>query len=122
MTRLLVLDQLSGQDGPPYTQCLYRMYTPLMATTTGTRSQRWNLRVAADEDELVRQAAELTEEGLTGFVRDAAIQEAKRVLADRQVFPVADADWQRFNELLDRPAEVPEGLQRLFAKSSVFDD
>jgi uncharacterized protein (DUF1778 family) len=93
-----------------------------MSTTADTRSLRWNLRVAAAEDELVREAAELSEEGLTGFVRDAAIEEAKRVLADRQTFPIADPDWQRFNELLDRPARVPAGLRDLFAKPSVFDE
>jgi uncharacterized protein (DUF1778 family) len=87
-----------------------------------TRSQRWNLRVAEDEDELVREAAELSEEGLTGFVREAAIQEAKRVLADRRIFPVAEADWQQFNEMLDRPARVPAGLRELFSKPSVFDE
>ena len=93
-----------------------------MADAANTRSQRWNLRVAAAEDELVREAAELAEEGLTGFVREAAVEEAKRVLADRQAFLIADADWQRFNELLERPARVPAGLSGLFARPSVFDE
>lgn len=93
-----------------------------MSPGADTRSERWNLRVAASEDELVREAAELSEGGLTGFIRDAAVQEAKRVLADRRLFVIEEDDMQRFNELLDRPAEVPEGLRRLFSKPSVFDE
>ena len=99
------------------------MYTRrTVSPVTDTRSERWNLRVAAAEDELVREAAELSEEGLTGFIRDAAVQEAKRVLADRQLFLIDEGDMQRFNELLDRPAEVPDGLRKLFSKPSVFDE
>lgn len=93
-----------------------------MTPATDIRSLRWNLRVAEAENELVREAAELSEEGFTGFVREAAIEEAKRVLADRQVFPVAVADWTCFNELLERPARVPAGLRDLFAQPSVFDE
>lgn len=92
-----------------------------MTSEADTRSERWNLRVAQDEDELVREAAELSEEGLTGFIRDAAVQEAKRVLADRQLFLVDEVAMQQFNELLDRPAEGPEGLRKLFSRPSVFD-
>lgn len=99
------------------------MYTHrVMSPATDTRSERWNLRATRDEDALVREAAKLSEEGLTGFIRDAAIQEAKRVLADRQLFLIDEDDMQQFNELLDRPAEVPEGLRRLFSKPSVFSE
>lgn len=70
----------------------------------------------------MREAAELSEEGLTGFIREAAVREAKRVLADRQLFLVDEAEMKQFNELLDRPAEVPEGLRKLFSKPSVFDE
>lgn len=93
-----------------------------MASAPDTRSQRWNLRVAAEEDELVRQAAEEADEGLTSFVRGAAVQEAKRVLADRRTFVLDDASAARFNELLERPARVPDGLRDLFSKPSVFDE
>jgi hypothetical protein len=30
-------------------------------------------------------------------------------------------DWERFMKLLDRPAQVPAGLRRLFSKPSVFE-
>jgi len=93
-----------------------------MSRAADSRSQRWNLRVAAAEDELVREAAEISDSGLTGFVRSAAVSEAERVLADRQAFVVSDQDWRRFNEMLDRPARAPAGLRELFSKPSVFAD
>ena len=37
-------------------------------------------------------------------------------------FTLNEAEWQRFNELLDRPPQVPEGLKELFSKPSVFED
>ena len=92
-----------------------------MSTNRTTRDQRWNLRVAPSEDELVRAASESTETGLTTFVRDAAVSEAKRVLADRTSFELDEAAWQQFSDLLERPAEVPSGLRELFAKPSVFE-
>jgi len=93
-----------------------------MATTSkNPRDHRWNLRVAESEDALVRAASELAETSFTSFVRVAAIAEARRVLADRTRFELAEPDWQRLTDLLDRPAEVPAGLRDLYSKPSVFE-
>lgn len=89
---------------------------------TKSKTERWNLRVAESEDAVVRAAAELEDESLTTFVRCAALNEAERILADRTSFTLDASDWERFNELLDRPATVPDGLHRLFSKPSVFDE
>lgn len=93
-----------------------------MTKNETTRARRWNLRVAEHEDELVRRAAAASELNYTGFVRHAAFVEAQRVLADRRRFELDNEDWQRFNQLLDRPPRVPRGLKKLFAKPSVFKD
>ncbi len=85
------------------------------------RALRWDLRVAESEDALVRAASGSAETTFTSFVRDAAVNEAKRVLADRTTFELGDADWRRFDELLDRPARVPKGLRDLFSKPSTFE-
>lgn len=82
---------------------------------------RWDLRVAEDEDELVKLASRWADTNFTSFVRHAAIAEARRVLADRTSFALDKADWQRFMDLLDRPAQVPAGLRELYSKPSVFE-
>jgi uncharacterized protein (DUF1778 family) len=86
-----------------------------------TRDHRWDLRVAESEDALVRAASEQAETSFTGFIRGAAVAEARRVLADRTSFELGEPDWERFMELLERPPRVPDGLRDLFAKPSVFE-
>jgi uncharacterized protein (DUF1778 family) len=51
----------------------------------------------------------------------AAISEASRVLADRTRFELDQPAWDDFMKLLDRPAQVLPGLQKLFSKPSVFE-
>jgi len=92
-----------------------------MATKRDTRDHRWNLRVAESEDSIVRAASESAETSFTSFVRSAAVTEARRVLADRRMFELNATDWASFSELLDRPAQVPEGLRDLFSKPSAFE-
>ncbi len=85
------------------------------------RDTRWNMRVAADADAVVRQAAALSHRKLTEFVIDAAVIEAERVLADRTRFVLDPEKWGEFLELLDRPVQENPGLARLFAGPSVFE-
>jgi len=94
----------------------------MSSSKTGeTRDRRWDLRVAESEDALVRAASNTAETSFTSFVRFAAVSEARRVLADRTDFELQAPDWERFMELLDRPAQVPAGLKSLFSKPSVFE-
>lgn len=86
-----------------------------------TRDRRWNLRVEDSEDALVRAASDLAETSYSSFVRDAAVSEAKRVLADRTQFSLDAREWTRFTQLLDRPPRVPSGLRRLYSQPSVFE-
>ncbi|HZK16432.1 MAG TPA: DUF1778 domain-containing protein [Solirubrobacterales bacterium] len=85
------------------------------------RESRWNLRVASDDDIVVRKAADESDRDLSEFVRSAAVLEAERILADRRVFTLDDARWDRFVEILDRPPRVPAGLRELFSRPSVFE-
>lgn len=87
----------------------------------GVRDRRWNFRVAESEDALVRAASDLTDTSFTSFVRWAAVSEARRVLADRTRFELEQNEWQEFNELLDRPPQVPAGLRELFSKPGVLE-
>lgn len=84
------------------------------------KDTRWNLRVAPDANELVRQAASARHQNLTAFVIEAALGEAERVLADRTSFPLDEARWNEFVALLDRPVRDNSGLGKLFAEPSVF--
>jgi uncharacterized protein (DUF1778 family) len=87
-----------------------------------TKDSRWNLRVKADDDIVVRQAAAESERELSEFVRSAAVNEAERVLADRTVFELGEERWERFVRAIERPPRVPGGLRELFSRPSVFEN
>jgi uncharacterized protein (DUF1778 family) len=89
--------------------------------TGETRERRWNLRVEDAEDEIVRAASNVAETSYSSFVRDAAVAEARRILADRTQFKLDPAQWQELNDLLDRPPRIPEGLRKLYSRPSVFE-
>ena len=82
--------------------------------------ERWDFRVAPETDRLVRSAAATAERTLTDFVIDAAVIEAERLLADRTHFVLEAEQWNRFVELLDRSPQENPGLEKVFAKTSVF--
>lgn len=83
-------------------------------------NERWDFRVAAAAANLVRRAAETTDQTLTEFVVDAAVLEADRVLADRTSFALPAERWKRFVEILDRAPQENPGLAKLFSRPSVF--
>ena len=100
-----------------YVQC---MYTGVVAGSAG-KDVRWNVRVASDDDDLVRQAASVSDRNLSDFILQAAIVEAERVLADRTRFVLDEERWAEFVNLLDRPAEANPRLARLFTSPTVFE-
>jgi uncharacterized protein (DUF1778 family) len=89
--------------------------------TKQTREHRWNLRVDREEDEIVRAASTAAGTSYSNFVRDAAVTEAQRIMADRTEFILDEEEWRQLNELLDRPPRVPSGLRDLFSRPSVFE-
>jgi uncharacterized protein (DUF1778 family) len=93
----------------------------MTAKAKETRDRRWDLRVAESEDALVRAASDVVDTNFTGFIRLAAVSEARRILAERTKFELEGSDWRMFMELLDRSPVVPGGLGDLFSKPSVFE-
>jgi uncharacterized protein (DUF1778 family) len=85
------------------------------------KNTRWNVRVPADLDETVREAASVSHQNLSEFVLQAAAAEANRVLGDQTRFVLDRDEWNRFVDFLDRPPKQDyPGLDRLFSKPSIF--
>lgn len=93
----------------------------LLSVSVPARASRWNLRVAPDDDIVVRKAADEADRELSDFIRTAAVLEAERILADRTTFTVDDTQWDRLQAILDLPPHVPAGLEGLFSRPSVFE-
>ncbi|MDR0990406.1 MAG: DUF1778 domain-containing protein [Propionibacteriaceae bacterium] len=91
-----------------------------MSTTT-LKDHRIALRLTGRQKALVEQAADSRGETLTEFSVTALVNRAEQVLADQPRLVLDEAQWQAFNNALDRPATVLPGLRDLMSRPSVFE-
>jgi uncharacterized protein (DUF1778 family) len=86
-----------------------------------TKESRLAVRLSAEQNELIRRAADAEGASITEFTVNAAVSHAQDALADRKVFMLDDAAWHEFLDALDRPATYKPRLAKLFAEDSVFE-
>lgn len=86
-----------------------------------TKTERFAVRLTAEQDALIRRAAEVEGTDLTNFTVTATLAHARDVLADRRLFVLDDAAWTEFLTVLDRPVSRKPRLEKLFAERTIFD-
>jgi uncharacterized protein (DUF1778 family) len=79
------------------------------------------VRTTPDQAETIRAAAEVNGVSVTDFVVDNAMAAAAQVLADRVHFKLSAEDFDRFLEILDRPARVDPKLRELLTRPSILE-
>jgi len=84
------------------------------AAPSDERRHRIEVRVSADQDALIRQAADLEGTTITSFVMDTTIARARRVLRQHQDLVLSNEAFDRFIAELDRPPESVAALTELF--------
>ncbi|MCA1845875.1 MAG: DUF1778 domain-containing protein [Actinobacteria bacterium] len=89
-----------------------------MGEAAEERTGRINLRVSGRQERILRAAAELTGETLTGFMLAAATERAEEVVARAQRIEVSSEAFGRFVAALDAPAEDMPSLRRYARKRS----
>jgi uncharacterized protein (DUF1778 family) len=130
-------DDDTGEEAgpPPETVCTLRslaeslssgigvaMYVnPTYISAMGTKTERWTLRVTAEQDAAVRRVLEQSGESLNEYVVRHAVDAAHQDLADRRVFVLSDAAWDELEQLLDRPPTYKPALAKLLANPSVLE-
>ena len=82
-----------------------------MSEAAEERTGRINLRVSGRQERILRAAAELTGETLTGFMLAAATERAEEVVARAQRIEVSSEIFARFVAALDAP--TPEDMPSL---------
>ncbi len=87
---------------------------------SGTKDERLNLRVTAQEKRLLERAAQATHASATQFILRSALISAEDVLAAETRFALPAEQWGEFTALLDRPARVVPALARAASKPSPF--
>ena len=85
-------------------------------TTKTARDQRLNFRASAQQQQLIRQAAEATDSTVTDFILGSVLESAERVLADRKWFVASEKQWIEFQTLLDAPLAPMPKLDRLLRR------
>lgn len=92
----------------------------MTTTDARRRSRRLEVRTTPDERELIDRAVEARGGDLTEFVVGTAVEEARRVLADRDAF-VLDGDQQAVWEALNaKPARQLKSVRALLERPSPF--
>ena len=95
-----------------------------MATPASDRAPRrdsLNIRIKADERDLIDRAAELTGKTRTDFVLDAARRAAVEALTDRSLFVVDAKAYAKFVAALDAPPAANEKLRRTMQTPAPWD-
>lgn len=76
------------------------------------RRARINMRVSEHQERVLRAAADLSGETLTGFVLSVATERAEQVLERAQRIELDGEAFRRFVQALDAPAEEMPTLSR----------
>jgi uncharacterized protein (DUF1778 family) len=84
---------------------------------TPSRRHRLEVRVTAEQDALIRQAADLEDTTVTAFVLDTVTSKAKRVVKQHQDLVLSNRVFDRFLAELDKPAKPVPELVELFKKN-----
>lgn len=85
------------------------------------RSASINLRVLAEERDLIDHAARLTGKNRSDFMLEASCDKAQAVVLDQVFFRMDDNTFQRFAQLLDAPPTDNPGFERLMAVTAPWD-
>jgi len=85
------------------------------------KSERIEVRTTPTMKALLQHAAAFSHQNVTEFLLEAGIHAAEEALVDRRVFRLDDAQWQKFQDALDRPVQSKPRLEKLLAGKSVLE-
>ena len=85
------------------------------------KSERIEVRTTPSMKALLQRAATSSHKNVTEFLLDAGITTAEEALVDRRLFRLDDAQWQAFQDVLDRPVVKKPRLARLLNVKSVLE-
>ena len=90
----------------------------MMSEVESKRARRLNMRVSERQERVLRAAAELSGETLTGFVLGVATERAEELLERAQRIDLSAEAFKRFVDALEAPAEEMPALRRYARKRS----
>lgn len=92
-----------------------------MSTVPPTKSERIDVRASSPVKQLLQEAARSSHKSVSEFLLDAGVTAAFQTLADRRQFSLGEAQWQAFQEALDRPVQSKPRLKKLLQSPGTLD-
>lgn len=91
---------------------------------TATTSPRINMRLSAEDDAVIRMAADAAGSTVTEFVIGAARRAAERKLAEQRIWRLDATAWDEFSKVIDQEPTDSYRVQlaALFARAAQADD
>lgn len=85
------------------------------------KTERIDVRTSSRVKQLLQEAARACHKNVSEFLLDAGVTAAAQTLADRRRFVLDEAQWQAFQEALDRPVKAKPRLRKLLRDPGVLD-
>lgn len=91
-----------------------------MATTTMSKNERIDVRASVSVKRLLQEAALASHKSVSEFLLEAGVNAANQTLSDRRRFELDEAQWEAFQQALDRPVQTKARLRGLIAETGVL--
>ena len=91
-----------------------------MSTLNLSKTERIDVRASGPVKQLLQEAARACHKSVSEFLLDAGVTAASQTLADRRQFVLSEAQWQAFQEALDRPVQHKPRLKKLLREPGVL--
>lgn len=92
-----------------------------MAALGLSKSERIDVRASASVKQLLQEAARVCHKNVSEFLLDAGVTAANLALADRRRFELNEAQWEVFQQALDRPVQSKPRLNKLLTEPGILD-
>ena len=92
-----------------------------MTSSVQSKSARIDVRASTAAKQLLQEAARACHKNVSEFLLEAGITAANQALANRRDFGLDKAQWEMFQQALDRPVQSKPRLKRLLTQPGVMD-
>ena len=92
-----------------------------MTSSIQSKSARIDVRASTAVKQLLQEAARACHKNVSEFLLEAGITAANQALANRCHFGPDNAQWEMFQQALDRPVQSKPRLKKLLTQPGVLD-
>ena len=91
-----------------------------MSALNPSKTERIDVRASSSVKLLLQEAARACHKNVSEFLLDAGVLAANQALADRRHFVLDEAQWQAFEQALDRPVQAKPRLKQLLSEPGLL--